>query len=167
MVISYLFFRKYGKFITITKVGERENSMAENEQQNIFRAKALEHIYSPEQLTDYLRVTNPGIWIILAAVVLLLAGLFSWAAIGTLETTTQAKVLVEDHTAQVASSGSVTVKEGMILRMPTEETVIASVRTDEYGRNIGLAEVKLPDGSYDAVLVTDQTKPISFLLESR
>ena len=141
--------------------------MSENEQHHLFRNKVLEHISSPEQLTDYLRVTNPGIWILLVAVVLLLTGLFSWAAIGTLETTTQAKVLVTDHTAQVAASGSVTVKEGMILRMPTEETVIASVRTDEYGRNIGLAEVQLPDGSYDGILVTDQTKPISFLLESR
>ena len=141
--------------------------MSENEQKSIFHKKALERISSPEQLTDYLRVANPGIWIILVAVILFLAGVFSWAAIGTLETTTQAKVLVRDHTARVASSGPVAAEEGMILRVSTEETVIASVRTDEYGRNIGLAEVNLPDGSYDGILVTDQTKPISFLLESR
>ena len=141
--------------------------MAEHEQQNIFRKKALDRISSPEQLTDYLRVTNPGIWIVLVAVVLLLTGVFSWAAIGTLETTRQAKVLVTNHTAHVASSGDYTVEEGMILRVSSEETVIASVQTDEYGRNTGLAELKLPDGSYDGILVTDQTKPISFLLESR
>ena len=44
---------------------------------NIFRKKTLDRISSPEQLTDYLRVTNPGIWLVLATVVLLLAGIFS------------------------------------------------------------------------------------------
>ena len=34
--------------------------MAEKEQK-IFREKTIERISSPEQLTDYLRVTNPGI----------------------------------------------------------------------------------------------------------
>ena len=31
----------------------------------------------PDQLTDYYRVTNPGIWVILSAVILLLAGVFA------------------------------------------------------------------------------------------
>ena len=141
--------------------------MSENEQQSIFRKKTLERISSPEQLTDYLRVTNPGIWVVLVAIILLLMGVLAWAAIGTLETTTEAKVVVTNHTAQVVSSGTSTVKEGMILRVSAEETVIASVQTDEYGRTIGLTELNLPDGSYDGTLVTDQTKPISFLLESR
>lgn len=40
----------------------------------IFRQKSLDSINSTEQLTDYLRVTNPGVWTILAAVVILLTG---------------------------------------------------------------------------------------------
>ena len=43
--------------------------MAENEKKSIFRQKALDRINSPEQLTDYLRVTNPGIWLVLIAAV--------------------------------------------------------------------------------------------------
>ncbi len=38
----------------------------------IFREKALEKITSPEQLNNYLKVTNPAVWMILAAVILLL-----------------------------------------------------------------------------------------------
>ena len=55
--------------------------MAENTQ-TVFRKKTLDRISSPEQLTDYLRVTNPGIWVILAAVILLLAGVFAWSMVG-------------------------------------------------------------------------------------
>lgn len=47
--------------------------MAENTE-TVFRKKTLDRISSPEQITDYLRVTNPGIWVVLVAVILLLAG---------------------------------------------------------------------------------------------
>jgi len=58
--------------------------MAEDNQ-TLFRKKAMARISSPEDLTSYLRVTSPGMWIILAAVIVLLAGLFAWSAVGTLE----------------------------------------------------------------------------------
>lgn len=49
----------------------------EENHQTVFRKKTLERISSPDQLTDYLCVTNPGIWVILVAVILLLAGVFA------------------------------------------------------------------------------------------
>ena len=64
----------------------------QEKEQGLFRQKALNRISSPEQLTDYLRVTNPGVWLILTAVMLLLAGLLIWSAVGTLETTAAAAV---------------------------------------------------------------------------
>ena len=42
---------------------------------NVFRKSSLENISTPEQLNIYLRVTNPGIWAVLAAVIILLAGI--------------------------------------------------------------------------------------------
>ena len=41
----------------------------------------MERISSPEQLTDYLRVTNLGIWAVLTAVILILVGIIAWAAV--------------------------------------------------------------------------------------
>lgn len=38
----------------------------------IFRRKSMDKISSPEQLNDYVRVSNPGIWMILFAVIILL-----------------------------------------------------------------------------------------------
>jgi len=139
--------------------------MAEN--QTVFRKKTLDRISSPEQLTDYLRVTNPGIWVVLAAVTLLLAGVFAWSTVGTLETKAEVKVVVSDHTAQVVPLSSETLADGMPLRVSGQDYRIAFAQTDEYGRSVGMAEVNLPDGTYDGTVVTEAVHPISFLLESR
>ena len=142
--------------------------MAENNQ-TLFRRKAMERISSPEDLTGCLRATSPGAWILLAAVVALLAGLFAWAAVGTLETTVEATAIVQDHTALIAASGENAdgLEAGMPLRIASQEFAIASVDFDEYGRATARAEVPLPDGVYDAAIVVEQTRPIGFLLESR
>ncbi|MFR8314114.1 MAG: hypothetical protein ACLVBP_18195 [Ruminococcus sp.] len=55
----------------------------------IFRKKSLDRISSPEQLNDYIRVANPGIWMILAAVIILLAGVCVWGIFGHLDTKTE------------------------------------------------------------------------------
>ena len=141
--------------------------MAENQQTTLFRKKTMDRIASPEQLTDYLRVTSPGVWLILCAVVLLLVGLFVWSAVGTLESSTDARALVRDHTADVVLTGTGTLEAGMPLRIEGQEFVIASVEEDDYGRTVGRAEVALPDGTYDAQVVTEELRPIDFLLESK
>lgn len=137
------------------------------ETQSVFRKKALDRISSPEQLTDYLKVTNPGTWAVLVAVIALLVGLLSWAAIGTLETTAGVKVVVQDHEALVVSMEAQTLAQGMPLRVSGKDTVIAAVSTDEYGRTVGSVEVDLPNGTYDGTVVIEAVHPISFLLESR
>ena len=42
--------------------------------EQIYREKSLERIASPEELNDYLHVTNPAVRLIMAAVIILLAG---------------------------------------------------------------------------------------------
>lgn len=34
--------------------------------QELFRKKTLDHLSSPEQLTDYIRVSNPAMWMVLS-----------------------------------------------------------------------------------------------------
>lgn len=138
-----------------------------NNQQNLFREKTIERISSPEKLTDYLRVTSPGIWAVLGAVIILLGGLFIWASIGTLETKADVKVMVVDHKAVIVADGAATLAEGMPVQISTENCVIASTDSDDYGRIYGITEVSLPDGTYDGTAVVEQIRPIDFLLESR
>ena len=143
--------------------------MAEKQESTLFRKKAMEHFSSPEDLTSYLRVTSPGMWIILAAVIVLLAGLFAWSTVGTLETTVDATAVIQGHTAQIIASGQGAddLEAGMPLRIASQDFVIASVVFDDYGRATAHAEVSLPDGTYNAKIVVDETRPIQFLLESR
>ena len=78
----------------------------EEQKRSIFRSETLKRISSPEQLTDYLRVTNPGIWVVLAAVLALLVGFFVWMSVGTIETTVEVGVSTQDHHAEVAVDGA-------------------------------------------------------------
>ena len=139
----------------------------QNNQQSLFREKTIERISSPEKLTDYLRVTSPGVWVVLSAVIILLGGMFIWASIGTLETKVPVKVLVEDHTAIVVTDGSSVLAEGMPVKISTESSLISATDEDGYGRVYGVTEVNLPDGTYDGIAVIEQIRPIDFLLESR
>ena len=138
------------------------------EKEQIFRKETMERISSPEQLTDYLRVTNPGIWAVLIAVILLLGGIMAWSAVGVLETTAEAKAVISDGKAGiVVLSDGGEIKAGMTVRVASEEYVISEVGIDEVGRGIAYADISLPDGIYEAEIVTEQNHPISFLLESR
>ena len=50
-------------------------------EQSLFRKETMDRISSPEDLTDYLKVTNPGIWVVLVAVIVLLGGIFAWSCV--------------------------------------------------------------------------------------
>lgn len=141
--------------------------MEEQKKASIFRSETMQRISSPERLTDYLRVTSPGIWIVLVAVLILLAGFFVWMSVDTLETTVEVGVSMKSHNAEVAiKNGDGTIEKDMTLRVGDQETAILSTRTDEYGRTVGTAELNLSDGMYDGTLVTEAVHPVHFLLTS-
>ena len=137
-----------------------------SEQKSLFRQESLQRISSPEQLTDYLKVTNPGIWIILVAVILLLTGLFVWSFTGKLETTSVASAVVKNGTAEIyiTDYDSGAIKEGLTVRIGSEEYKLSRVDTDKYGRITAYADVAVADGDYNVKIVTESISPISFLL---
>ena len=112
-------------------------------------------------------MTNPGIWIFLAAVVVLLAGFFVWAAVDTLETTEAATAIVENDMARVMPTTADVLSAGMTFRVAGQEVSLISAEKDEFGRPYGMAQVDLPDGTYEGVVVTEAVRPIQFLLPGR
>ena len=153
--------------LSIFDIGGNAMADTNNGNETVFRKETLERISSPEQLTDYLRITNPGVWVILTAVILLLAGLFAWSMIGTLETTASVKVIVANDNAQIVPVDAAIITEGMIFRVNSEEYTVALADNDDLGRYYGLASVDLPDGIYDGTIVVDQVHPIDFLLSNK
>lgn len=60
----------------------------------LFRKSSLDGISSPERLNDYIKVSNPSIWLVLAALFMLLAAVFVWGFTGSLPTAVSAEGVV-------------------------------------------------------------------------
>ena len=54
-----------------------------DDKSSIFTEKAQDKLRSPDDLDEYVRVTNPSIWVVLAACAVLLVSLFAWGLLGT------------------------------------------------------------------------------------
>lgn len=57
--------------------------------ESIFRKKNLDRIASPEEMDDYMKVTSPGMWLVLGAMILLLAAAVIWSITARIETTVE------------------------------------------------------------------------------
>ena len=51
----------------------------------LFRKKSIERVSTPEQLNDYIRVTTPSVWAVLAAMTVLLIGMLVWGVFGSVD----------------------------------------------------------------------------------
>ena len=155
---------------------------------SIFREKSLEAIESPESLNDYLKVTSPSVWIVLAAIIALLVGTILWGIFGHIRTTTQVAVAVENGQAicyvpyaqaeGIIEQGTVTLEgneypldtnaEHMLVVLP-EDTSLRLLKAGELttGDPVVLVPVDtdLTDGIYSATAVTEDLHPISLLLQ--
>lgn len=158
----------------------------ENNKNSIFRKDALDKVTSPEELDRYLTVTRPGVWFVLIALIVLLAGFFVWAALGHLSTTANVAVISqegqticlvrEDLAKDVLKNGSVKIsgKEYKLSDVGYSPQII-SESTDANIRLAGSLSIndiivplsvdgKLESGVYTGEVVIDTVKPISFIL---
>ena len=63
----------------------------------IYREKAVQWVNRPEDLNDYVRVTTPSVWIVLIAVLLLLAGILAWTIFGSVDVHNEDGSVTETH----------------------------------------------------------------------
>ena len=134
-------------------------------EKKLFRQKSIDRVSSPEQLQDYMRVTNPGVWMVLAAVILLLAGILIASITGRIESTMPVTARIENGvaTVEVRDAAAGTLKEGMTIRIRDREAKLSAVNWVTSDAAEATASVDLPDGNYEAVVVTDVITPIRFL----
>lgn len=152
----------------------------------LFREKSLEKISSPEQLNDYMKVVNPEVWLLLAAMLLLLIGACVWGIFGRLETTVETAAACRSGvlTLYIPEDALASSTEEMTLRVEGEICAVKLLSdrpqplpedADAYALHLGgltagewvylaAAETNLPDGVYQAVLVTERTAPVSFVM---
>ena len=134
-------------------------------EQQLFRKKVIDRISSPDRLQDYMRVTNPGVWIILAAVILLLAGLFVLSIVGHIDITISGDWKVKDGTAtiEVSEEEAYDVRSDSIVRINGKPAKITDVGEPHDETCTITAQTELKNGTYHGEIVIDEVRPITFL----
>ena len=132
----------------------------------IFRKKSLEQISSPEQLHDYLHVTNPAVWLVLTAVILLLVGGLIWSSFATINTFVTGTAEVHNGSMMVSIDDSQMadqIKSGMTVLVGDTKAKVTSVGHNAKGGVFAVAQTDLADGSYPAKIALKQTQVLSLL----
>lgn len=126
----------------------------------------MSRISSPEQLNDYLHVTNPQIWMLLIAVILLVSGLLLWSGFTTIESYASGQAHVSGGEITVTfedSDQAAHVKPGMEIEVGGQTCEVLAVGTDNNGKVIASAEYSMPDGTYEARVGYNTVQVISML----
>lgn len=156
----------------------------------VFREKSAKRVSSPEQLNDYIRVTNPSVYLLLGAVIIFLISVCIWCVTGTLDITVDAKgysdgailwcyldeediqhvqkgmeVHIGDHKGSVESVAEVPESwESMAERLGGEDMAHALRIPDGAWRYlVTISEEKSVQGILDVSIVTDRISPAVYI----
>lgn len=70
---------------------------------SLFRQSSIDRVQSPEQLNDYIKVSNPSAWIVLIAAIILLVSVIVWSIFGTIEMNKSITTIDENGNAVVTT----------------------------------------------------------------
>jgi hypothetical protein len=157
----------------------------------LFREQSVQKIASPEKLDDYIRVTNPSVWLMLGAVAVLLACTLVWGVVGAIPTTLTKPFTQIDGAlvSYFSPEDAAMLKTGMrvdaggtpgtvtgIGETPLSYAEAAGRLTGDYAaHHLGLSEwnvpvtvscpAAVPQGQFvDVRIVTESVRPIDFLI---
>ena len=156
-----------------------------SENKSLFREKSMEQFSSPEQLNDYIKITNPSLIMILIAVIALLAGTIVWGMLGTIDAEALVSAKVDDRkiSAYLSSADATQLSDSSIIRINGTDYRLTGW-SDPMKASDGLnedeieqfhlkpqdivvaisSECELTDGVYSATVVMKQLKPMDLIL---
>ncbi len=122
---------------------------------DLFRAKSVEQIASPEQMHDYMKVTSPRLWMLLGVILALLVGFVVYASTAQMETTIPIRLEVYWNVGIGYGTLPAGQADNVQLHMPVRMGSRTGTVTGTY-RNSVLqlilsydGDVQLPDGSWE------------------
>ena len=147
--------------------------------------KNIKKVNSPEQLNQYIKLTNPGVWIILIAIIILLFGICIWGIFGRIDTKISSVVISDNNGTYcyIKEDDFVKVKSGMEIEVGDNVALInyidnTPIKIDdnfsEYALKIGnlkkddwvykckLSDI-LPKGIYDGKITVESINPSKFI----
>ncbi len=153
--------------------------------ENIFRKESLEKIESPDELDKYVKVTNPKIWILLLAIIVLLVGGCIWGFFGRLNTVVKGACISIDGKQEcvVNESDAGKIQIGNTVKIANAFGVITNIdmlpaqyfdvaKKHNYtvmpGQQNGEvrefeAKTDVPDGTYFMEVIVESKAPFAFV----
>ena len=149
--------------------------------------KKLRKVDSPEQLNQYIRLSNPGVWILLIAIVVLLIGVCAWGFFGKIDTKITTVAISGDYNSYVyiKEADLEKIKNGMNVEIVNNENKYKIVEIEttpekvtdelsEYARHLGNFQIgewvykcrlnkNLREGTYGANIVVESIAPMIFI----
>lgn len=150
----------------------------------IFRDKALEKAASPDRLDDYIKVSNPSVWLLLGAICAFLLGVGIWCIFGNIADVQPGLLHVESDTAIVAIDQSTASElsagdkvessgvEGTVVEVndqvvPTSqfsEEALSAINPKSSWVAVATVAIDMPAGDYPANVTVREYKPLDLLL---
>ena len=157
-----------------------------NQKQSLFRQRNIDRIESSEAMNDYLQVTSPGVWLVLAAVIVFLIGACIWGIFGHINSTIRTAVIATDEgtICLVPQNALESVIENRTMEIEgndyelvpaTLEPVVIVEDTNVYwilAGDLSIGDIvyriplsqNMPEGVYSGTIVTETLSPLSLLL---
>lgn len=162
------------------------------DKKKIFREKSMEMISSPDELNEYIKTSNSGVYLVLVAITVFIVGALIWAIFGRIDSVCDAWVEVNNHKATIIMyypdssfpEERVYVKtKGVVLEVMGDEYNDSPIEVTEKVLNelnpsivhksgimegdwiiILKCDTELENGVYDADVVMESYAPISFIV---
>ena len=157
-----------------------------SENKSLFREKSMEQFSSPEQLNDYIKITNPSLILILVAIIALLAGTIVWGMLGTIDAEARVTARVDNRkiSAYLSSADATQLNATSVILISGTHYPVTGI-SDPMKASDGLSEsdlelfhlkpmdiivavsseCDLTDGVYSATVVMQQLKPMDLILK--
>ena len=135
----------------------------------VFRQESIKRVSSPEQLNDYVKVSTPGIWMVLIGVAALLIGICVWGIFGHLNTVVETDGMCENGvlTYYLSEDNAAKLKVGDEIRVSGVSYGIRSIGKPQMREGVSVCAMSsltdLPDGGYTVSVTVERVKPMSFV----
>lgn len=152
----------------------------------LFRKNSLDKIFSPEEVSNYIKTTNFSVWVIFAVAALLLVGGVVWAVFGTIDISVGSVAVCENGTAicYISENDIDEISDSAYVRINDEKYALTDISNlpilvknllSPYGLHLAdfdesewaytsSLNTSLQDGVYKAEIVTESVSPISLLM---
>jgi len=156
-----------------------------NGNSTIFRQKSLDRVSSVEDMEKYIKTTTPSLWLLLVSIIVLLAGVITWAAVGKINVETVSGcnvtngtitcIISEDRYESLTEDSFIEINGDAIkitsVKGPIEAKLdgdlsalhISNIETGSWYFEV-VGSCNLNDGEYKAKVVFEQVSPITFVI---